>query len=203
MDEFYRDVKDRKSLVPSSKRRKIGSRSLKCRLPSDHMTNKEWMERNGPVMTYNLNKPMSWEQFTSGDLSNNAREEYLNHLIERFCLNQRIFAEMFGVSVATLARTIRRLELNVNFVKGRFPNAEQLKAFERFLNPEEEHSEQETQEEPIGGETVAQEIPEPMRMSEVTLKFSGVLDVDAVANSLKMILGENTTGELEIVCRIR
>lgn len=203
MDEFYREVRSRKSLVPSSRRRKSGVRSLQCTLPSDRLTNKEWIERNGPVMTYNLNKPMSWEQFTSSDLSNQAKEEYLNHLIERFCLNQRIFAEMFGVSVATLARTIKRLELNVNFVKGRFPSAEQLKSFEQFLNPEEEQVEQEPQVESIEEEIVVQENAEPMRMNEVSLKFSGLLDIDAVANSLKMILGGNATGEMEIVCRIR
>ncbi len=217
MHEFYCDVKAKKNLVPSAKHRKNGSRSRRCSLPSDRMTNKQWIERNGPVMTYNLNKPMTWEQFTNPDLSNSAREDYLNSLIERFSMNQKTFAEMFGVSVATMARAVKKFDLNIQFVKGKFPNAEQRAEFERFLNTDlvDEVEIEECADEPNQPEVdvVAEQVEEPaedesqkkissMRMREVTLRFEGVLDIDAIANSLKMILGNNTGGEIEIICKI-
>lgn len=207
MDEFYRDVREKKSLVPSSRHKKSGARSMRCRLPSDHMTQREWIERNGPVMSYNLRKPMSWEQFTNEKLGNDVREEYLNGLIEQFSVNQRILAEMFGISVATLSRTIKRLGLNVNFVKGKFPNEEQMAAYEAFLNPEVEQEELEQQEEydTAIDESEAQEPAQNAvtSMTEFSIKFQGVLDIDTVANSLKMILGRHAEGEIEIICKIR
>ena len=171
------------------------------------MTQREWIERNGPVMSYNLRKPMSWEQFTNENLGNDVKEEYLNGLIGQFSVNQRILAEMFGISVATLSRTIKRLGLNINFVKGKFPNEEQMAAYEAFLNPEVEQEELEPQEEydTAIDESEAQEPTQKAvtSMTEFSIKFQGVLDIDTVANSLKMILGRHAEGEIEIICKIR
>lgn len=139
----------------------------------------------------------------------------LMSLIERFSVNQRILAEMFGVSVSTLARTIKRFGLNVLFVKGRSPNEEQYKEYMKFLNPSPEDETDEAQlheDEPV---LVEQEQVEelsnqdeaddstPMRMKEIRMSFGGKLSVDAIANSLKVILGNNTYGEMEIICKIQ
>ena len=41
-----------------------------------------------------------------------------------------------------------------------------------------------------------------MSMRQFNIKFTGKIDVDRIANSLKMILGNNSSGELEITCNL-
>ena len=42
--------------------------------------------------------------------------------------------------------------------------------------------------------------PKLMNMKRFTLQFSGAIDVDMIANSMKLILGDKAEGELEIIC---
>lgn len=213
MNEFDYEVKSRKSLVPSAKKRRDGSKSRKCSLPSDHLSRKEWNERNGPVMTFNPSKPMSWEQFTNGGLSPAIKEEYLNGLIARYSVNQRIIAQMFGIAPATLQRAIKKENLNVNFVKGKFPNKEQMEQFRLFLEGyQEPRNDDETIDEDTRGEydtaladeyeTVCTPPQTSMKMREFTIKFEGKLNIDEIANSIRFMLGGCVEGEMEIACKI-
>lgn len=213
MNEFDYEVKSKKSLVPSAKRRKIGANSRQCSLPSDRLSKKEWNERNGPVMTFNPSKPMSWDQFVNGSLSKEIKEEYLNGLIERFSVNQRILAEMFGISAVTLQRTIKKEGLDVKFVKGKFPNPDQMEQFHLFLEGNKETAIDESMNYENAAEEdgdalsdayeVACEHPQvTMKMKEFTLKFEGKLNIDEIANSIRFMLGGCVDGEMVITCRI-
>ena len=77
-----------------------GSKSKKCSLPSDNLTAKQRKELNGPMKTYNLKKPMSWEEFKS--LPNDLKKEYLLFLNRTYHASARRIAEMFGVPKNTL-----------------------------------------------------------------------------------------------------
>ena len=82
-----------------------------------------------------------------------------------------------------------------------------MAAYEAFLNPEAEQEELKPQEEYDTAIDESEE-KEPAQkavtsMTEFSIKFQGVLDIDTVANSLKMILGRHAEGEIEIICKIR
>lgn len=44
--------------------------------------------------------------------------------------------------------------------------------------------------------------PKAMCMKKFSLQFAGVIDVNTIANSLKLILGDKSEGELEIICNL-
>lgn len=76
--------------------KKGGSRSKRCSLPSDKLTPKQLKERNGKVMSYNLNKPMSWKTFKS--LDNETQSQYLYGLAHKYHARAKDVAEMFGLN---------------------------------------------------------------------------------------------------------
>lgn len=63
MSDFEYDCWQRKRLAQQAKYRKCGSKSKKCSMSTDHMTQKQWKERNGKVVTVNLNQPITWDEF--------------------------------------------------------------------------------------------------------------------------------------------
>ena len=44
--------------------------------------------------------------------------------------------------------------------------------------------------------------PKSMCMKKFSLQFAGVIDVNMIANSLKLIIGDKAEGELEIICNL-
>lgn len=64
-------------------------------LPSDHLTAKEV---NGPVVTYRLGKPMSWNAFKG--LPMDLRRLYLQTIQAKYGATLDRVAKMFGVSTA-------------------------------------------------------------------------------------------------------
>ena len=139
MTEFEYDCYKKKSVAHSAMRRKCGSKSKKCSLPSDHMTKKQWNERCGAVVSYNIGRPIKWAEFTK--LPKDLKEEYMNNLIEKYSANARTMADVFGVSVATVFRVVKSEELNVKFLKGKYPTGEKLEAFKTFMSGESDDTE--------------------------------------------------------------
>ena len=79
--------RERKSLVPSARKRTNGSKSHKCSLPCDNLTPAQQRKLSGPVRTYNITKPMSWEQFKTMPMD--LQEAYLRYLHQRFGVTQQ------------------------------------------------------------------------------------------------------------------
>ena len=131
MTEFDYDVRARANLARQSRYRKIGSKSKKCPLPTDHMTLKQWKERNGPVMSVSMNKPMNWEVFKA--LSKELQKEYIEHLIDSHGANGRCIAEMLGVTPSYFSRFISKSSLGITFSRYAKPNAEQKAAWANFM----------------------------------------------------------------------
>ena len=107
MKDFDYEVLQRKRIAQQAKYRKNGSRSKKCSLPSDGMSHREWKERNGEVVEYNLNKPMSYERFKL--LPKDVQHQYIRGLQERFGVAVAVIAtELFGICKSALSTHFAR-----------------------------------------------------------------------------------------------
>ena len=206
MSDFEFDCMKKKQLAGQAKYRKRGSKSKKCSLPSDGMTNKQWKERCGPVISYNPNKPMAWEDFKK--LPTSIQAEYITNLQHKFGVTAVDLGKMFGVQPLTVRRHADANNLGVEFPRGHAMSAAKKAEWDKFVCPEQDEPallddecEEWPVEEPVG-DMPAPAQPEAMKMKNFSLRFSGNIDVNMIANSLKWILGESTNGELEITCNL-
>ena len=206
MSDFEFDCMKKRQLAGQAKYRKRGSKSKKCSLPSDGMTNKQWKERCGPVITYNPNKPMVWEDFKK--LPDHIQAEYITNLQHKFGVTAVDLGKMFGVQPLTVRKHADANNLGVEFPRGHAMSAAKKAEWDKFVCPEQDEPafiddecEEWPVEEPVN-EMPAPAQPEAMKMKNFSLRFSGNIDVNMIANSLKWILGESPNGELEIICNL-
>ena len=205
MTEFEYDCYKKKSVAHSAMRRKCGSKSKKCSLPSDHMTKKQWNERCGAVVSYNVGRPIKWAEFTK--LPKDLKEEYMNNLIEKYSANARTMADVFGVSVATVFRVVKSEELNVKFLRGKYPTGEKLEAFKTFMSDESDDTETTNEKsvevtEEYSEETDSAGNIQKTKLDSFTMNFSGEINVDMIANSLRYILSGGGQAKIQIICEL-
>lgn len=81
------------------------------KFPSDYMTKKELKSMNGEVKSYNMNSPMSWEQFKQ--LPDDLKVEYIRKIRNKFNVPDCILAEFMGVEKHTFSRWMRTLGLGL------------------------------------------------------------------------------------------
>lgn len=93
--DLMKENRDKKALARQAQYRKRGSRSTKCTLPSDKLTNKELAAMNGPLVTYKTNEPTDWETFKSWPKT--AQEHYIQVMQNRFGIPINWFKDMFGL----------------------------------------------------------------------------------------------------------
>lgn len=166
-------------------------------------------------MSYQLGGPMKWPEFCS--LPNDLKEEYLNGLIQKYSANARGMADMFGVSVATVFRLVKKENLNVQFIKGRHPSGTQAGAFLKFVNGEcenESTSEPDHVEEQLEDAAEVKEhlnydrvqstggLDSETHLDSFSMNFSGDANIDMIANSLRYIIGTNKKARIQIICEI-
>lgn len=198
MTNFEFDCLLRKRLAKQARYRKRGSKSKKCPMSTDHMTNKQWRERCGVVVSISLGKPVSWDNFK--ELSKATQEEYIKDLMDRYGANATSLAAMFGIRPLTVRRYIASRELDITFPVGHSMNAEQRTAWKSFLGGADCEAEQESS--PLSPATAKGQPTTPMSMNKFSLSFSGKIDVSMISNSLLHILGDNASGCIEIVCNL-
>lgn len=99
---FVTDISERKRVARGAAARKCGSKSKKCTLPSDSLTAAELKRRNGKMVSYNLTRPMEWNEFKS--ISKAGQEEYLRGLINTYGVGAKDICKMFDISNSTLWR---------------------------------------------------------------------------------------------------
>jgi hypothetical protein len=203
--EFDYDCYRKKNVAHSAARRKGGSKSKKCSLPSDRMTQKQWNERCGQVMSYSIGKPMTWAEFSK--LPKDLKEEYMNNLIEKYNANARTMAEVFGVSVATVFRVVKNDNLNVTFLKGKHPAGEKYEAFRRFMDGDSGVEEDIVINDAEFFTEVTEETNsigdvQKTRLDSFTMNFSGEINVDMVSNSLRYILSGAKNAKIQIICEL-
>lgn len=205
MTEFEYDCYKKKSVAHSAMRRKCGSKSKKCSLPSDHMTKKQWNERCGAVVSYNVGRPIKWAEFTK--LPKDLKEEYMNNLIEKYSANARTMADVFGVSVATVFRVVKNEELNVKFLRGKYPTGEKLEALKMFMNGDSEETKDENGQDVDVEDDPSEETDQvgdvaKTKLDSFTMNFSGEINVDMIANSLRYILSGGGQARIQIICEL-
>lgn len=96
MNEFDYEVKQKKDLARSAAHRVCGSKSTKCDLPSDHLTEAQKRALSGPVESYNLGGPMKWAEFKR--LPDDLKKQYLTNLRDTYRASDDMLGMMFGVT---------------------------------------------------------------------------------------------------------
>ena len=109
LNDFDYDVMQKKRLVASARHRVCGSKSRRCTLPSDMLTAAQLRRRNGPVNTYKLDAPMTWEQFMS--MPKDLQQKYLTDLRDLYQATDGMLGQMFHVHPITIGK--HRNELGV------------------------------------------------------------------------------------------
>lgn len=225
MTEYYTTINERKNLARQARYRKRGSKSTKCPLSTDHMTRKQWEERNGPVMSYNLSKPMKWGEFKK--LPEDSQVSYLEGLVSKYGATSAWISQMMGVGFSTMSRYTNRPGFGFKFKMARRPTQEQKVAWDAFVAGETCDKEQtqipaDTAPEVVTGEESQENQPVPVesssqseavmiaqsekphkletKMNQFSITFSGELNVDIISNSLRQILGRGSNGTINIVC---
>lgn len=209
MTDFDYDCLQKKRIANQAKYRKNGSKSKKCTLPSDRLTHKQWKERCGAVMSYNFGSPMNWEDFKQ--MPERIQAEYITNLQEKYSATATDLAKMFGVKPLTVTRHVASKNLNVTFHRGKSMTASQKDEWNRFVS--EERDDENIAEAPEAYEPEPQEVPNDeikkgiesvrqMNMRMISIMFDGSIDIDSIANSLRLILGNQASGSVEIVCRL-
>ena len=109
MNDFDYDVMQKKRIARGASRMKRGSKSKKCTLPSDYLTAAQKRRLNGPVSTYKLDEPMSWESFKA--MPEDLQKQYILGLQENYGANDEMIGKMFKKS-DTIALRLRN-SLNI------------------------------------------------------------------------------------------
>lgn len=105
MTDFEYDALQKKRIgrgYHNMKRRTRG-----CTLPSDRLTATQLKARNGPVSTYNLSLPMSWETFRA--MPKDLQQNYIDAIQSRFGIGiSTISKGLFGLSGSGLRLYLER-----------------------------------------------------------------------------------------------
>lgn len=131
MNDFDFDVMTKKRIARGAAARKCGSKSRRCTLPSDYLTDAQKKARNGKMSTYNLSKPMTYEQFKL--MPRDLQREYLLKLRNDMHASTRVIAQMFGCSYETVRVVIRDLGINTGGKKI-YMNLDQLMRWNNWLS---------------------------------------------------------------------
>ena len=200
MTDFDYEVKEKKALARSAKYKVNGSRSKKCTLATDHMTPSQIKKMNGETVAYNFNKPMDWDTFKK--VHPDLGKEYILNLVDLYGVNFKSLSEMFGVSRDRVFKFLSVPPYNFKFGPGSKMSAQKRAAWEAFLGGEKK-SEASPVETAPEEKTEAIGIPETaaattMTMDDFTFRFSGKITADAVANALRVVLGDGLNGTIVI-----
>ena len=128
------DIKEKKQAGRGYYHKKNGSKSKKCRLPSDHLSKKELNKMNGECKVYNLNKPMSYSNFCAMPVD--LRIKYLEMLRDKFGANQTEISKMMGVADTTLASHRAKFLDSKPVFKSYKHSRLDVEAWNRFINEE-------------------------------------------------------------------
>lgn len=111
MNDFDYDVMQKKRLA----RNQFHNAKYKhggCHLPHENLTPAQMKRRNGPMMTYSMNQPMSWNEFKC--MPHDLQQQYLDGLHARFGVGPSDIAKhLFLRAPACLRRSTVAMGLTV------------------------------------------------------------------------------------------
>lgn len=109
MNDFDYDVMQKKRIARGAahiKRKRKG-----CSLPSDNLTAAQKRRLNGPVSTYKLDEPMSWESFKA--MPEDLQKQYILNLQNTYQANDKMIGKLFGKSDVTVGEYRKKLGINL------------------------------------------------------------------------------------------
>ena len=112
---FRQSIREKKTAARGARAKVSGSKSKQCRLPSDNLTAAQLKRRNGPVLTYNVTKCLSYDEFKR--LPDDLQLEYIRAVSRAYEVPMGAIAEAMGCAKSTMCRITQRLKYDP--VRGR------------------------------------------------------------------------------------
>lgn len=100
MHDFDYDAMQKKRIARGASHMKHNRKG--CSLPSDYLTDAQKRRLNGPVSTYKLDEPMSWESFKA--MPEDLQKKYILNLQETYQANNDMLGKMFGVTGVSVCK---------------------------------------------------------------------------------------------------
>ena len=124
---FIQHQRETKSIARGAKAKRNGSRSKKCTLPSDRLTPAQKKGLNGPMQTYDMNKPHTLRDLKlwPADL----RHEYMRNIIDKYQPSNYMIADMLGCAKGYVSTLLPRY-FGISRTKGYRPAKDQATLYE-------------------------------------------------------------------------
>ena len=139
-DEQYVMISDsieKKKIAHSSHNRKTHcGKGGRVKFPSDYLSKKELKAMNGDVKSYNLNRPMTWEEFRS--MPQDLQIMYIKKLRNEFGVPDIVLSKAMGVCKSSFSKAMRDLNLSLGKSAGatgkQWLNSEKSSKFSEYWN---------------------------------------------------------------------
>ena len=114
-DEQYVMISDsieKKKIARSSHNRKTHcGKGGRVKFPSDYLSKKELKAMNSDVKSYNLNRPMTWEEFRS--MPQDLQAMYIKKLRNEFGVPDIVLGKAMGICKSSFSKAMRELNLSL------------------------------------------------------------------------------------------
>ena len=139
-DEQYVMISDsieKKKIAHSSHNRKTHcGKGGRVKFPSDYLSKKELKAMNGDAKSYNLNKPMTWEEFRS--MPQDLQIMYIKKLRNEFGVPDIVLSKAMGVCKSSFSKAMKDLNLSLGKSAGatakQWLNSEKSSKFSEYWN---------------------------------------------------------------------
>lgn len=139
-DEQYVMISDsieKKKIAHSSHNRKTHcGKGGRVKFPSDYLSKKELKAMNGDVKSYNLNKPMTWEEFRR--MPQDLQIMYIKKLRNEFGVPDIVLSKAMGVCKSSFSKAMKELNLSLGKSAGatgkKWLNSEKSSKFYEYWN---------------------------------------------------------------------
>lgn len=139
-DEQYVMISDsieKKKIAHSSHNRKTHcGKGGRVKFPSDYLSKKELKAMNGEVKSYNLNRPMTWEEFRS--MPQDLQIMYIKKLRNEFGVPDIVLSKAMGICKSSFSKAMRDLNLSLGKSAGatgkKWLNSEKSSKFYEYWN---------------------------------------------------------------------
>ena len=158
-DEQYVMISDsieKKKIAHSSHNRKTHcGKGGRVKFPSDYLSKKELKAMNGDVKSYNLNKPMIWEEFRR--MPQDLQIMYIKKLRNEFGVPDIVLSKSMGVCKSSFSKAMKDLNLSLGKSAGatgkQWLNSEKSSKFSEYWNKFENKKEDTIEEKNAKDET--------------------------------------------------
>ena len=193
---FNQTSSERKRIGRGAVARKNGSKSKKCGLPSDYLSAAEKRKLNGECVTYELSRPMSWQDFKG--MPHDIQSEYIRKLAGMGAGRNDI-ADMFRITPDQYSQYMVRKHKGEKFLDTKVKNNDAF--VEWFIGDDPKPAEEpaaEIKEEPAPAEPVAEAKTAPARafLNSGSISYSG--NAKDVFESILQLMDENSDYDITV-----